>query len=67
MKNAITQAALVVIAVSLATLAGVSAAEYWGGAKERARVDWARTRIWETCGRQPGAFNQAGCYLVRAK
>ena len=63
MKNAITQAALVVIAVSLAALATVSVAEYWGGAKDRARVEWARTRIWETCGQQPGAYSQAGCYM----
>jgi hypothetical protein len=63
MKDAIIQAALVVIAVSLATLAGLSVAEYRGGAKERARVEWARTRIWETCGQQPGAYSQAGCYM----
>ena len=63
MKNAITEAALVVIAVSLAIVAGMSVAEYRGGAKERARVEWARTRIWETCGQQPGAYAQAGCYM----
>jgi len=67
MKNAIDQIAIVVIAVSLAALATVSVAEYWGNSKERARVEWARTRLWETCGQQPGASTQAGCYLGRAR
>ena len=65
MKPLITQLSIIVCAVSLAALATVSVAEYWGGAKERARVEWARTRVWETCGQQPGAASQAGCYLAR--